>query len=79
MRQRQRAAEAELRAGGLAMDERDLKGDGEILRENNENMGYADYAEYEAAQREGKAALQIDENLVRAREVFELRQNQVAA
>ena len=26
------------------MDERDLKGDSEILRENNENMGYADYA-----------------------------------
>ena len=79
LRQRQRLAESDLIKEGLSMDERDLKGSGQILREDNENMGYADYAEYEAAQREGKAALQLDENLVRAREVYQLRQNQVAA
>ena len=76
---RQKLAEADLAKKGFAMDERDLKGSGQILREDNENMGYADYAEYEAAQREGKAALQLDENLERAREVYKLRQSQVQA
>ena len=42
-------------------------------------MGYADYAEYEAAQLEGKAALQLDENLARSRELVAIRQKQVQA
>ena len=67
-RQRQAQFEKLLAAEQLGMDESDMKGSGQIIREDNENMGYSDYAEYEASQREGKAALMLDENLIGARE-----------
>jgi len=76
---RAQQAEAELNRLGYAMDESDMKGSGQILREDNENMGYSDYAEYEAAQREGKAALQLDENLLNARERFKKAQGWLAS
>lgn len=70
--------EVALSRAGLAMDESDLKGSGQILREDNENMGYADYAEFEAAQREGKAALALDEELVEAREKLKRAETKLA-
>ena len=76
---RQRDVDALFRSKGEAMDEADLKGEGQILREDNENMGFADFAEAAAAEREGKAAIKLDEDLLEAREKFEKAKNWVAA